>query len=522
MGSSDARSRAATAGLVALLLPLLSGCPITPKFVKPAAPLNAAWSAQNDARLAKSAVDVAWWRAFQDPALDRLVDIAHQQNLPLQLAGLRILEARAQLGIAIGQQYPSNPGAVGTVQLSGLSDHNTNSGNIDLIAGRYQVGFDALWEVDFWGKYRRGVKAAKATYLATVADYDDALVALTAEVARTYALIRTYQVLIELTQKNVAVQEDGQRIAESRFRNGATSELDLAQATNLLETTRATIPELRVSLQQAENALCTLIARPTGCAEPLLAGPSVIPVVPAQAAVGLPAEMLRRRPDIRGAELRALAQCDRIGVARTDLFPKLTLFGSVATLTLQSSGAPAAASSLLNLFNPGTLIYSLGASLFWPILSYPQIISNVRVQDARLQELLVDYVNSILRAAQEVEDGIAGFLYEQESAAATQNAVTAAETAVKLALIQYREGATDYTRVLDTQRALLQSQSTLARTRSQVITNLIALYKALGGGWEVRAGQPVVSDSNRVEMQKRTNWGGYFGKPPQQPPPTER
>ncbi|MGZ4401645.1 MAG: efflux transporter outer membrane subunit, partial [Gaiellaceae bacterium] len=450
------------------------------------------------------------------------------QNLPLQIAGLRILEARAQLGIAVGQQFPTNQNPIGSASLNGLNTHPAGGSDLDLIAGRYQAGFDALWEVDFWGKYRRGVKAAKATYLATVADYDDALVALTAEVARTYSLIRTFQVLIELTRANVAVQEDGQHIAESRFRNGATSELDVAQATNLLETTRASIPELQISLQQAENALCTLLGRAPGCAEPLLVGAPAIPAVPAQVAVSVPAEMLRRRPDIRGAEMRAVAQCDRIGVAKADLFPKLTLFGSVGTLTVNSSGAPSNVSSLLNLFNPGTLIYSVGASLFWPILSYPQILNNVRVQDARLQQLLVDYQNTVLKAAQEVEDGISGLLREQEAAVFAQNAVAAAQTSVKLALVQYREGANDYQRVLDAERSLLGSENGLARIRSAATTNLIALYKALGGGWEVRQGQPIVTDGNRVEMQKRTNWGSYFSKPPPQPqqangsPPTHR
>ncbi|HEX8951723.1 MAG TPA: efflux transporter outer membrane subunit, partial [Polyangia bacterium] len=434
------------------------------------------------------------------------------QSMPLQVAGIRILEARAQLGIAIGQQLPSNPGAIGSATLTGLNTHNATAGDVDLVAGRYQVGFDALWEVDFWGKFRRGVRAAKAAFLATIADYDDALVALDAEIARTYMLIRTFQVLIELARENVAVQEDGQQIAESRFKNGATSELDVAQATTLLESTRASIPELQVSLQHAENALCALVGRAPGCAPPLLAGASVIPRPPAQVAVGVPAELLRRRPDIRGAELRAVAQCDRIGVAKADLFPKLTLFGSVGTLSVNSSGAPSSASSLLNLFNPATLIYSVGASLFWPILSYPQILNNVRVQDARLQQLLVDYQSTVIRAAQEVDDGIAGFLREEEAAVFAENAATSAQTSVKLALIQYREGATDYQRVLDAQRSLLDAQNNLARIHSATVTSLVALYKALGGGWQVRQGQPVVTDDNRVEMQKRTNWNGYFNK----------
>ena len=511
----DPRSRANRVRTIALLLVAASGCTVGPKFVKPEVSIRARWSEHADPRLATQApVDAAWWRAFHDPTLDRLVDLAYQQNLPLQIAGLRILEARAQLGIAVGQQYPTNQSPIGSATLTGLNSHSANSGNIDLLAGNFQVGFDAMWEVDFWGKLRRGVRAAKATYFATVADYDDALVALSAEVARTYALIRTYEALIALARENVAVEEEGLHIAEARFKNGATSELDVAQATNLLETTRASIPELQVSLQQASNALCTLVGRTTGCAEAQLGAPGAIPTVPPQVAVSVPAEMLRRRADIRAAELRAVAQCDRIGVAKADLFPKLVLFGSIGTQTVESRGAPAGVGSLINIFNPGTLIYTVGANLIWPILFYPQILNNVRVQDARLQELLVEYQDTVLRAAQEVEDGITGFLREQEAALFTESAVTAAETSVKLAMIQYREGAIDYQRVVDAQRALLQSQNSLARMRSTVATDLIALYKALGGGWELRQGDPFVREPARVEMQKRTNWGSYFDKPP--------
>jgi NodT family efflux transporter outer membrane factor (OMF) lipoprotein len=500
----------------ALLSSLLAGCPITPKFVKPEVALNSGWFGSGDPRLALRPTDRAWWKSFNDPTLDHLIEVAYQQNLPLEIAGLRIFEARAQLGLAVAKQYPTNQNPIGSASLNGLNSHTVSSGDIDILAGNFQVGFDAMWEVDLFGKLRRGVKAAKATWFATVADYDDALVSLSAEVARTYALIRTYQVLLALAQEHVAAEEEQQHIAESRFKNGATSELDLAQATNLLESTRASVPEMRLNLQQAENALCTLIGRATGCAAPLLGGPPVIPAVPVQVAISVPAEMLRRRPDIRGAELRALAQCDRIGVAKSDFFPRLVLFGSVGTQTITSTGTPPALSGLTSLFNPGTLIYSVGASLFWPILFYPQILNNVRVQDARLQELYVDYRNTVLKAAQEVDDGIAGFLREQEAAQFEQNAVAAAQNAVKLSLVQYREGATDYQRVVDSQRNLLQAQNNLARMRSATATNLIAVYKALGGGWELRQDQPFVRDATREEMQKRTNWGSYFAKPPTQ------
>jgi NodT family efflux transporter outer membrane factor (OMF) lipoprotein len=492
----------------------ISACSVGPKFVKPEVAVNPAWSEASDPRLsAKAAADITWWSTFQDPTLDRLIELAYHQNLSLQIAGLRILEARAQLGIAVGEQLPSNVNPIVTGQAVGLSKHAANSSILDHNYGEYQVGFDAVWEVDFWGKYRKGARAANATYYATIADYDGALVSLSAEVARTYVTIRTYEVLIDLAKKNEQVQQEGLDIAQSRFKNGATSELDVAQATTLLETTRAQIPELQIGLVQARNALSTLLAQPTGYVDAILTQPGGIPTPPPQIAVSVPAEVLRRRPDIRGAELRAMAQCDRIGIAKADLFPKFVLFGSIGTSISTNAGPLSNNSTLENLFGPGSLAYNAGASLFWPILNYPKLVNGVRVEDARYQETLVDYVNTVLVAEREVEDGITGYLREQDAAVSAQNAAASAENAVKLALIQYREGAVDYTRVLDTQRDLLSAENRLASTRSAVATNLIALYKALGGGWEVREGAQVVPEPTQREMQNRTNWGGYLTQP---------
>jgi NodT family efflux transporter outer membrane factor (OMF) lipoprotein len=480
---------------------------VGPDYKRPEVAVNASWDGRGGAQLAAGPIEVAWWKSFQDPMLERWVELAHAQNLPLQIAALKILEARAQLGIAAGYFWPTNPSAIASGGGGGL-----HSDSLNLYYGQYQVGFDAAWEIDFWGKFRRGVRAAGAGYLATVADYQDAEVALTAEVARTYIVIRTFEVLIALAQGNVTLQEEGLRIAESRFRNGATSALDVSQQSQLLETTRASIPELQVGLEQAENALCTLLSRPTGCAD--LGGNAAIPAPPVHVTLGVPAELLRRRPDVRSAELTALAQCNRIGVAKADLFPAFNLLGAIGTRTVGVSGAPASLSGLVGLFNPGTLLYSIGASIFWPILNYPKILNNVRVEDARFQQALFNYQQIVIKAAQEVQDGISGFVHEQEATAFSQKAVAAAADAVKLAMVQYREGAVDFTRVLDSQRALVQSQNEVARTQSTTVTNLVALYKALGGGWELSEGRPVVTDATRAEMQKRTNWGSYFKKPP--------
>jgi NodT family efflux transporter outer membrane factor (OMF) lipoprotein len=423
------------------------------------------------------------------------------------------MQARAQLAIAVGRQYPQVQAAIGKATAIGVNEHAATFAGVDRNFWDFQVGFDAAWELDFWGKYRQGVRADEAQYLATVADYDNALVSLTAEVARTYAVIRTFEVLIDQARRNAAIQEDGLRIATSRFRHGATSELDVTQATALWEGTRASIPILHVGLEQTQNALSTLLGEPASSVRAQLGGPAGIPVPPATVAVIVPAEMLRRRPDIRGAELAAMAQCARIGVAQAELYPSFTLVGTLGTHTISGAGAQPPGVEIPPLFGPGSLFYNLGANVIWPLFNYGRIRNAVRVQDAVFQQRLVAYRNTVLEAAQEVEDGLAGYLRAQEATVFAQSAERAAQRSVDLAFIQYREGAVDFQRVLDAQRSLLQEQNSLARTRSSVATNLIALYKALGGGWEMRVGQPFVPDSMRIEMQERTNWGDLFTKP---------
>jgi NodT family efflux transporter outer membrane factor (OMF) lipoprotein len=498
----------------------LAACNVGPKFVKPTVQLPTGWS-QNDPRLASNqAVNLAWWSAFKDENLNRLIEYAYQENLPLQVAGLRILEARAQLAIAVGQQYPQVQLASAHVAAVGLSEHAPNSGaaTIDRNFGDFQVGFDVLWEADIWRKYANGVKAEEADYLSTVADYDGALVSLTAEVARTYTMLRTFDVLLDQTRKNVEVQEEGLRLAQARFKTGASAQLDVTQATTLLESTRAKIPALESSAKQTRNALCTLIGRTTDCADALVAATSGIPAPPAQAAIGMPAELLRRRPDIRGAEVKAMAQCARVGVAKADLYPRFSLSGSLG-LESSSGGGPASNNSNFgDLFSTGAIFYNLAAHLFYPIFNYGRIENAVRVQDARLQQLLVDYRNTVIKAAQEAEDGMIGLVKAQDAVGFAQNAANAADESVKLAFVQYREGIVDFQRVLDAQRELLRQQNDLADARSSAAINFIALYKALGGGWELRRGRPVVSDPNRIEMQNRTNWGDYFEQPASQTP----
>lgn len=495
--------------MVALSL-TATACAVGPDFKRPEVPVAPQWRAKDDPRIAtQAAADTSWWKSFNDDTLNQLVDLSYQQNLSLQQAGLKIVEARAQLGVATGKAFPQLQVAFASATAQGLTEYQAAGLNLDRNFFDYQLGFDAVWEIDFWGKYRRGIQAEAASLLATVADYYTALVSLTAEVARTYATLRTYEVLAEQARTNVGVQEEGLRMAESRFRNGATSELDVTQATALLESTKASIPDLETGVQQSKNALATLLSKPTGSFDELLSsgGAKVIPRAPDKVAVSVPAEMLRRRPDIRGAELLAAAQCARIGVAKAELYPSFSLFGSIG---LQANTTR---SDTNNLLSGDSLVYSVGPRITWPFFNYGRLKNGVRVQDARLQQLLVGYQATVLKAQQEVEDALIGFINSQTTLGFEQTSVQAAQRSTELSLVQYREGAVDYQRVLDAQRSLLQEQNRLARAQSSVASNLIALYKALGGGWELSKGKPFVHEATRKEMSDRTSWGDLLSEP---------
>jgi NodT family efflux transporter outer membrane factor (OMF) lipoprotein len=506
--STRSRFRGA-ASLVSLVL-ALGGCKVGPKFATPDAAIPKNWIEPNVAK--ENAENRLWWKVFADPTLDHLVELAYHQNPNLQVAGLRIIEARAELGIVTGRQFPQTQVAFANASAVGLPRDISAIGNLPRNYFGYQAGFDVAWEADLWGKYGSAVDADAAAMLATVADYQSAIVSLTAEVARTYVVIRTSEVLVQQAQDNVKIQEQALQIAQARFKNGETSELDPTQATTLLETTRASVPQRQLALQQARNALATLLGQPTDTLDALLGGPKAIPKAPPSVAVGVPAEVLRRRPDIRSAELNAASQCARIGVAKADLYPSFSLAGTVGLATSTRGTASA------NLFSSQSFFYQAGPQINWKFLNYARITNAVRVEDARFQQLLVGFRNAVLKAAQEVEDALSGFLYAQQATVFQTNAVASAQRAVDLSMTAYREGTTDFQRVLDAQRSVLQQENDLADTTSSIATNLIALYKALGGGWEVREGDAVVPQQTLDKMNERTDWGDMLAPPPKVEP----
>jgi NodT family efflux transporter outer membrane factor (OMF) lipoprotein len=491
---------------------LSSSCSLVgPDYVKPESEVEPKWINQADPVISQSKAELStWWKVFNDPVLDRLIAEARSQNLSLQVAGTRILEARAQLGIVTSAEYPQLQQANGDLSQQQISAFAPNTSSaIDRSFASTGIGFDTGWELDIWGKFRRGVESSLANLEASVAGYDDVLVSLTAEVARTYVLVRSSEARIQVARDNVKIQERTLEIAKALYSGGLINELDYLQAESLLSNTRATIPPLEAELRQAKNGLSVLLAKPPGATDGYLAESKPIPVAPAQVAIGVPAELLRRRPDIRLAERQLATQSGLIGVAKADLYPHFSLLGSIslrasdAALTYASMGG----STLGQLFNAKSFQYSIGPSLSWDLFNYGRIHNQVRVEDARFQSLVGVYRNTVLNAAKEAEDATAGFLNAQKQRDQLQKSYETAKRSTDLSLYQYSEGLVDYQRVLDSQRTLVISQAALVNATGNIAVNLIALYKAVGGGWETRTEKDFVPEAVKKVMQERTNWG---------------
>src|SRR5262245_26557000 len=489
--------------LIIALVCFVQGCMLGPDFTTPPAPIADRWLEQGNKSVDSTAAPEHrdWWTVFNDPTLTRLIQLAYQQNLTLRTAGVRVLEARARLGIAIGEFYPQQQ------QVGASLTYNRIPISLpyNIVTNTYwadQFGAQAAWEIDIWGKLRRAIESADGGFLASVASYDDVLVTLVGDVATAYVQIRTTERQIAIAQDNVTRQRTALKIAQAKFQYGTATRRDVYQAENVLGSTEATIPKLNIQLAQAKNALSVLLGMPPGPVDDLLVGPSDIPTAPEQVIVGIPADLLRRRPDVRRAELQAAAQSAQIGVAKADLFPTFSLIGNVGTLATDVG-----TSSLGNVFTRRSLLYRVGPAIQWNVLNYGQITNNVRVQDAKFQELLIDYQNAVLKAQQEVEDGIATFIYSREQTDYLQQSVVAAEGALRIALLQYREGILDFTTVLTAEQNLYQAQNNLVLATGSIALGLITTYRALGGGWQIREGRDFIPTQTQREMSERTNWG---------------
>lgn len=471
---------------------MLSGCvQVGPDFQTPPTPWLQGWStpALELGSARASAADFRqWWRVFEDPTLDALLDEADANNSDLRVAGLRVVEARAQLAIAHTGRYPQL-GRLRSETLY-LKRDQSGTGARDSVFWQSSPGFDMAWEIDFWGRFSRAIESADATYFASRANYFDAQVLLRAQLADTYFALRTSQARLKVALENASRQARSLEITERLFRHGENDELDWQQARTQYMATQATIPEFEDQVNALRNTVCALIGRPPGPLPELVARSGQLRLPDRAVLQDVPANLLLRRPDIRAAEQGVAAQSALVGVAEADLYPSISLRGTIGWTLVSAHGLP------------DSFDIAAGPGLLWDLFDYGRRKDAVQIEDARLQQLIELYRQQVRQAAREADDAASGLVRALDSARLRAGAAEAAERSLTLASAQYREGFADFQRVLDSQQLLLQQQDGYLVSRGNAVSSLVALYKALGGGWD--ESRPTVDPDTHRQMEQRT------------------
>lgn len=457
---------------------------VGPEYMRPPAPVESEWIDAGDAQVrSMSDVETLWWEQFNDPVLNGLVLQAYEGNLSLREAGFRVLAARAAYNITVGGFFPQAQGAVAAYDrwvlsrnVGALSALGNNSFSI------WQTGFNLSWELDVWGRLRRNIESAEGKYQASVEEYDGVLVTLIADVAERYVEYRIASKQVADLRRLAAIQRQSLELATNRFQGGATSEIDVSQATLNLAQTEASIPGYEQQARVAANALCMLLGIPPEDLAVRL-GATDIPVSPPALEAGIPADLLRRRPDVRAAERELAAQSAQIGVAEADLYPAFSLNGYLGVY----------ANEIGQLFESDSQFGLIAPVVDWKILNYGRLLNNIRQQDAKFQGLAARYQETVLRAGREAEDGIITFLKAREATEKQRVALAAATRSVELVQIQYREGTADFNRVFVVQKNQVEEQVRLNDNVGDVARGMIQLYRALGGGWQLRLDQLAAS-----------------------------
>ncbi len=456
----------------------LSGCMVGPDYKQPPSSVPANWSVTSPAKSLpiESRVFVKWWAIFNDPILSKLIAQVQANNLDLRQAKARLQEARSRLGLARANLFPTLSAKAATTQTGSSQEAGTGE-----TTDFFRNAFDASWEVDVFGKFRRSIEAADASLQASEEDLRDILISLSAETALNYVLVRSFQARLVITEANLAAQQDTYQLTEWRYQAGLTTELDVDQAMLNMETTRATIPSLRAGLAQAQHAIALLAGLAPGTLKPLLSPLQAIPATPVSVAVGLPADLLRQRPDVRRSERKLAAQTAQIGVATAARYPNFNLSGYIGLEAL----------AYTNLYSASAKAFQMAANSALTLFDAGRLRRNVDIQSALQEQALALYEATILQALRDVENALSAFGQEQSRCDDLQEAVKAGQKALELAQRQYSSGTTDFLRVLDAQRSLLTVQNQLALSETEVASNVIRLYKALGGGWD--------ANSNNIE-----------------------
>jgi NodT family efflux transporter outer membrane factor (OMF) lipoprotein len=453
-----------------------NGFKVGPNYAQPGAPVAQHWIDAEDVRIrSQEPDDSQWWTVFNDPLLNNLVQTAYHQNLTLREAGFRVLQARAERGIAVGELFPQTQVMNGDAVRRGLSENVANRvATPERWFSQWDYGFGVSWELDFWGRYRRAVEVADAQLDASIENYDDVLVILVSDVASEYVRVRMYQEKLAYARRMVSLHRESLAIASAKYTGGKVSKVDVNQAASDVSTTEALIQELEIGLRKTTDRLCVLLGRPAEDIMPML-GEAMIPTAPPEVAVGIPAQLICRRPDIRRADRHAAAECAKIGVATADFYPQISVDASFGW----------SSQDLTDLFSQDSFRGGIGPAFKWPILNYGRIVNNVRAHDARFQQKVANYQQTVLNASAEVEDGLVTFLRAKLRSRDMDNAVSTETEAFLEVLAQYKGGLIDYNRVALIQERLVERQQILVETRAQDAQGLVQVYRALGGGWQI-------------------------------------
>ena len=467
-----------------------NGFKVGPNYCKPAAPIAEHWIDYTDARvISQPQNNWAWWQTFNDPILNELIQTASQQNLTLRQAGFRVMEARALDAYARGNLFPQSQTGFGGYSRNLLSEQVGfvgGGGGGAAVPREFSVwtlGTQFQWELDFWGRFRRSIEAADAQLDATIEDYDDVLVILIADVASAYVDVRTLEQRLRYARQNVQSQSGSLRLAEDKKEAGVSSQLDVSQAVTNVAQTEATIPQFDADLRIAENRLCTLIGMPPQDIRALLAGDGgvrPIPTAPPEVVLGIPADLIRRRPDIRRQERLVAQQSALIGVAESDLYPAFSITGQIFVR----------ASQFDNLFLSNATGGNVGPNFSWNIFNYGRIRNLVAAEEARFMQQVSLYQQTVLDANREAEDAIVRFLQSQAQVRILETGAAAAAESRDLVNELYQGGQADFGRVFVAELFLVQQQDALAVAQGTVARSLVEINRALGGGWQIRLQGP--------------------------------
>lgn len=466
-----------TALLLMIAAMVFTACAaVGPDYHKPEPAGPCAWRAPEGAGLGRGEADsrlmARWWASLNDPVLANIVEQALESSLDVKTARARVREARARWGLSTADRLPSlDAGAAYTRSRMGSEGGlATASQDRDL----YNTEFDAAWELDIFGGTSRSIEAAEADLDAAYEALRDARVTLAAETARNYVAARTHQARLKTALNNLNLQDQTAQLTRRRYQAGLTDALDVARARYNLETTRAQIPLLQQSLTEAVNRLAILTGQAPGALDAELEKPRPIPLPPVEVAVGVPADALRRRPDVRKSERLLAAQTARIGVATADLYPKFTLTGVIG---LESAAAN-------DLFTAGARFWRYGPGVSWRVFDGGAIRQNIEIQSALQEQALIAYEATVLAALEEAENALNAFVREERRLISLRLAAADAAQAATLSETKYRSGLLDFSAVLDAQRSLVSLEDQVCQSEGAVATHLIQIYKALGGGWE--------------------------------------